>query len=425
MLTRDNVFYRICFDSLLEGICIADTSGRILLTNEALDSMFGYSRGSLVGMEIQKLVPIDKRRMHQKLFNSFVADPKPFTKGKGREFMALHAEGHLFDVEIGLNFFHYKEERYIKALISNIQSRKEREWQIRRQNRDLEKEVERQTRQLQYTVLELEQSNLQLREEVLERMLAEKRAMKSLEKEKELNMMQTKFLSLASHEFKTPLSGILTSAGLIDKYNARAPNKKISNHVSTIKKLVYQLNAILDDFLYLENIESDNFGYQLKEFNPVSLIKKIVKDSGALLKQGQEIVTEFPERNQNVIQDKKVLDMIIRNLLYNAIKYSANTSKIFLKLSIGEEMKLTVSDQGIGIPENALPHVFDRFYRAKNALAVQGTGIGLNIVKRHLDRLKGVITIESALNKGTTVRIGLPLEREVPNGNRKKFVDQT
>ena len=94
-------------------------------------------------------------------------------------------------------------------------------------------------------------------------------------------------------------------------------------------------------------------------------------------------------------------------------------SEIYLKLEIQKELKLTVKDEGIGIPEKALPHVFDRFYRAKNALAVQGTGIGLNIVKRHLDRLQGVIAIESTLNKGTTVRVGLPLGQEVLNRNRK------
>jgi hypothetical protein len=312
-------------------------------------------------------------------------------------------------LEIGLNYFKYEGHIFGKALISEIGTRKEKEFKIKEHNRNLENEVEKQNIELTHVVAELEKSNLMLKEEIKDRIKAEKNAKIALEKEKELSLMQTKFMALASHEFKTPLSGILTSAGLIEKYQQIGSEVKILNHAATIKNLVYQLNAILDDFLYVESIESEKYSFQLSRFKICQVINKIVEEAQPVLKEGQKIEVIPCENPIEICQDQKVIDIIIRNVLYNAIKYSPTDSRVEMKMYMEDDLIIVIKDEGIGIPPEAKNHVFEKFYRAKNALPVQGTGIGLNIVKRHLNKLNGSILLESEENVGTKVILKIPL----------------
>ena len=409
MVKNDEVFYKICFDSLIDGICVVDNKGLIVMNNSSLDEIFGYTKGELLHKRIDMLIPEAHRISHKSHFESYLIIPKKYSKDKDREFSGLHKNGSILDLEIGLNYFEYNGIFYAKALISKIGTRKLKELRIKEQNRNLENEVEKRNNELTRVIAELEKSNLMLKDEIKDRIKAEKNAKIALEKEKELNLMQTKFMSLASHEFKTPLSGILTSAGLIEKYNQIGASDKINNHSITIKNLVYQLNAILDDFLYLEGIESENYSFQLSHFTFCKVINKIVEEAKPVLKDGQTIDIIPCKSSIEVFQDQKVIDIIIRNVLYNAIKYSNKGSKVELKMHVDDELVVIIKDEGIGIPSESKSHVFERFYRAKNALPIQGTGIGLNIVKRHIEKLNGSIFLESEENKGTTVVLKIPL----------------
>ena len=409
MVKSEEVFYKICFDSLQEGICVANRDGIIIMNNYAIEEIFGYDEGELLGQKIEMLIPKANRDSHRDFYDAFLKNRKKQKIGKGREFFGLHKNGSILDLEIGLNYFELNGEIYAKALVSEISARKRRENRIRAHNRTLENEVKKGTNQLTSVVKELERSNKMLKDEIKERILAEKKAKKAFEKEKEFNLMQTKFVSLASHEFKTPLSGILTSAGLIEKYNQSRPNEKIENHVRTIKTLVYQLNSILDDFLYLERVESDDYSFQVSQFKMCDLVGAIVQDSQPLMKEGQWIDVIQCNNPIDILHDQKVIGIVIRNVLYNAIKYSPEHSKIEMKIELDDELTIKIRDWGIGIPKEATNHVFDRFFRARNAILVQGTGIGLNIVKRHMDRLKGSIEVQSEENSGTTVILKLPI----------------
>jgi PAS domain S-box-containing protein len=409
MVKSDEVFYKICFDSLQEGICVANQDGIIIMNNYAIEEMFGYDEGELLGKKIELLMPEANREAHRNFFDAYLNNHKKRKIAKGREFFGLHKNGSILDLEIGLNYFELNGEIYAKALVSEISARKRRENRIKAHNRTLEYEVKKGTDKLTTVVTELERSNKMLKDEIKERTLAEKKAKRAFEREKEFNLMQTKFVSMASHEFKTPLSGILTSAGLIEKYNQQQPHEKIENHVKTIKTLVYQLNSILDDFLYLERIESDNYSFQVSQFKMCDLVSSIVQDSQPLLKEGQWIDVVQCSNPVDILHDQKVIGIIIRNVLYNAIKYSLEHSKIEMKIELNDQLTISIRDWGIGIPKEAANHVFDRFFRARNALPIQGTGIGLNIVKRHMDKLHGSIKVESEENMGTTVILKLPI----------------
>jgi len=412
MRKNDEVFYKICFDSLLEGLCITNEEGRIVIINSAFEEIFGYDEAELLGKKIERLIPESHRSLHIKHFQNYLKSPKKYKKGKGREFIGLHKNGRILDLEIGLNYFEYEGVFFAKALVSEIGTRKQKELRIKEKNRNLEFEVQERTSQLIRVVSKLESSNLKLKEKIKEKIIAENRAKIAFEKEKELNMMQKKFISMVSHEFKTPLSGMMTSASLIEKYNEIQGNKKISNHAGTVKRLVIQMNSILDDFISLEKTESENYPLRLSKFKFCDLINKIVNDAQVILKEGQRIEVTPCELPIEVWQDKKVVEIIVNNILYNAIKYSPVHSVIKIKIRRNDLLKISVEDPGIGIPKEAQQYIFDRFFRANNALTIQGTGIGLNTVKRYLEKLNGSIEIKSEENQGTKVILKLPIDHK-------------
>ena len=422
MIKGDEIFYKICFDSLLEGICIANEDRRIVMNNSALEDIFGYEKDELLGQKIDILIPEANRKIHQHHFDTYLKSPKKHKMGEGGEFKGRRKTGEMLDLEIGLNYFSHEGEFYVKVLISEISTRKKKEIHIKQKNRELKQEVQAHTAKLMIAVAELERSNHQLKEEIKDRVIAENKAKISFEKEKELNMMQTKFITLASHEFKTPLSGILTSAGLIEKYNEAARDPKISKHVDTIKMLVIQLNHILDDFLFMEKSENEDYELNLSKFKFCDVLDKLVKDADAILKQGQDL--EFtPCKSSSIVwQDRKIIEIIIKNVLYNAIKYSPEHKVIKMKAEKNHFLKVTIEDEGIGIPKEALDHVFERFYRAKNALPIQGTGLGLNVAKRYLEKLNGRIDIQSEENRGTRGVSGRTRVRRRPPCKRQRAV---
>lgn len=253
--------------------------------------------------------------------------------------------------------------------------------------------------------------------EKLERKVEERtqQLTEALAKEKELNELKTRFLSLVSHEFKTPLSSILTSITLLGKYTDTDQQKKRDKHVHTIKNKVKYLDAILNDFLSVERLDSGKVRYRIESFALSKTINEVVYNSNMLLKAGQKI--QYPENIDNILVrfDEKTLELALSNLVHNAIKYSPEGTLIDLVVAIEEnQFMLKVIDQGIGIPQEEQKHIFDRYFRAGNALLTQGTGIGLNIAKQHLENLGARLEFSSVEHKGSTFIIYLPKE---PNPN--------
>ncbi|WP_346883544.1 PAS domain-containing sensor histidine kinase [uncultured Algibacter sp.] len=233
----------------------------------------------------------------------------------------------------------------------------------------------------------------------------------ALQVEKELNELKTKFLSLVSHEFKTPLSGILTSSTLIGKYTESEQQDKRDKHIKTIQNKVKYLNNIINDFLSIERLENGKVNYKFSQFSLSKVINEVVYDANMLLKEGQKI--NYPDNSDNIVInfDEKILELVLTNLISNAIKYSPEHTQIEIKAMIVDQMMtIEVKDSGIGIPEEEQKFIFNRYFRAENALITQGTGIGLNIVKSHLENLGGTITFTSISNKGTSFIINIPIK---------------
>ena len=231
----------------------------------------------------------------------------------------------------------------------------------------------------------------------------------ALAKEKELNELKTKFLSLVSHEFKTPLSGILTSSMLLSKYKLESQQHNRDKHIRIITEKVHYLNTILNDFLSIERLETGKVNYKFSTFRLSKVLNEVVYNANMLLKEGQEV--KYPDNIDDVFltQDEKTIELALSNLLHNAIKYSSEHSVITIKITQNvKETVFEISDTGIGIPEKDQKNIFNRYFRAENALTTQGTGIGLNIVKSNIENLGGSMSFTSEEHVGSTFTLHIP-----------------
>ena len=398
---KDNIF-KILSESISEGIVIVNEKQEIVASNDAASRMFGYTPDELLGENLSILIPREYKNTHPKQVGEFLKKSDPRQMGHGRDLYGQRKDGNVFPVEAGLNPFEIYGSKYVMALVTDISVRKKQEKEIIELNLYLEQKVEARTKELKQTIKEL-------KEEVLKRKKAENKIMESLRKERELNELKTKFLSLVSHEFKTPLSGILTSATLVGKYTETVHQEKREKHLRTIQNKVKYLNNILNDFLSIERLESGKATYKFDVFPLSKVVNEVIYNANMLLKDGQRI--NYPQNIDDILVnfDEKILELSLTNLINNAIKYSAEYTVIdVVVIPQKDSLSIKIIDQGMGIPEKEQKYVFNRYFRAENALLDQGTGIGLNIVKSHLENLDGTITFESEEGKGSTFTITFP-----------------
>ncbi|MAP80802.1 MAG: PAS domain-containing sensor histidine kinase [Aequorivita sp.] len=400
---KKSKIFKILSESISEGIVIVNAKQEIVTSNEAADNMFGYKHGELLGKDLSTLIPRKYHHNHHHQVDNFMQKSDSRQMGHGRDLYGLRKDGTTFPVEAGLNPFKVSGAKYVMALVTDITVRKNQELQIVELNAQLENRIELRTKELKQTILELE-------EEVTRRKQAEHRIKESLRKERELNELKTKFLSLVSHEFKTPLSGVLTSATLAGKYTKTEQQDKRDKHLKTIQSKVKYLNNILNDFLSIERLESGKATYKFESFPLSKVINEVIYNSNMLLKDGQRII--YPSNIEDIIVnfDEIILELALTNLINNSIKYSPEFTQISVVVRPHDnQLSIDVIDEGMGIPKDEQKYIFNRYFRAENALLNQGTGIGLNIVKSHLENLNGSISFESEEGKGSKFTITFPI----------------
>ena len=228
----------------------------------------------------------------------------------------------------------------------------------------------------------------------------------SLDREKQLNIMKSAFISMASHEFRTPLTAIMSSTFLAEKYTENNQADKSMKHFDRIKSSVNNLIELLDDFLAIDKLEQGKMESTQEQFDLHNFLYELVDTLNNMCKPGQQIMFRFTGKNE-VLIDKKTLRNILLNLLSNAIKYSEKDIQLATEIKNGL-LCIAVKDQGIGIPEEEHKNMFGKFFRASNAYQVQGTGLGLNIVKHYVELMNGTISFESQVNVGTSFYVELP-----------------
>jgi PAS domain S-box-containing protein len=400
---KNSPVFELLTEAVSEGIVVVNSRQQIISTNSSLNQMFGYKKGELIGKSLDILIPTRFKKQHGSHVDGFMENSEKRQMGHGRHLFGCKKDGTEFPVEAGLSPFNIYDKRYVMALVIDITVRKQQEEEIRELNTRLEEKIKDRTRELEKTVERLS-------DEIERRKEAENKMHESLQKERELNELKTKFLSLVSHEFKTPLSGIHSSATLVGKYTRADHQDKREKHIKTIQSKVKYLNNILDDFLSIERLETGKVSYKFSTFPISKVINEVIYDANMLLKVGQRI--NYPEGIDNIVVsfDEKILELTFTNLLNNAIKYSGENSVIDIAVKTENEcLVITVRDEGIGIPKKEQKFIFNRYFRAENALLNQGTGIGLNIVKTHLENLGGTITFTSEVGQGSVFKITIPL----------------
>lgn len=501
MQDRDNKLYALLFETATEGLLVASADGSIKLVNPRISEIFGYDQQELKSLNVDDLLPKHLRAKHTQHRENYTKSPHKRPMGKGYDLIGVRKDGSSVPIEISLNYYRDGEDLMVMALIMDVTERKQQEAEISMMNKNLEKRVQKRTKELrdsqqlyrsiaknfpngtinvlnrkfeyvfvdgevfdrlnmtsdkllgknylQYVpeskrnelmislnqVLERKNQSFELKnlnqyylintvgleneqgeidrillveQNITPQKLAEEKTLASLEKERQLNELKSRFVSMASHEFRTPLSTVLSSLSLIEKYDMAGVQDKKVKHYQRIRGSVRHLTSILNDFLSLEKVEAGKVTVNLNKLSIKDLVEEIVEQHQEMAKPGQQIELgyiglEMAQTDQNMFR------IILSNLMSNASKYSPPDTLINVSVKVEtHRMELVVKDRGIGIPFEDQANLFSRFFRAKNAVNLEGTGLGLSIVKRYVEMLSGEISFFSAADEGTTFTVILP-----------------
>jgi PAS domain S-box-containing protein len=394
--------FEAIFQESAIGIIVTNSSFEIILCNRFADKLFGFDENELIGENISLLIPNHlKDRHHGHL--THLGHEKPISRpmGVGLDLKAKRKDGSLFPIEISLSHFKAAQSMHYIAFVSDVTLKRKVEMelilknqQINQLNETLEQEVAARTQALQNTLDKLEINTKEL--EI------------SLEKEKVLGDLKTRFVSMASHEFRTPLTSILGSATLIEKYAKAEDQPKREQHINRIKSSVSHLTEILEEFLSVGKLEDGKLEIHPAEFSIRDFIQDILSDFSTY---NQSIRFEL-EVDFTCFQDSSILRKVIFNGLSNALKFSEK--EVVLQVIRNDTYaELCIIDQGIGISEEDQKHLFQRFFRGGNATVIQGTGLGLHLIDRYMRLLGGKVEIRSELNKGTELCLQLPINRKL------------
>ncbi|AMR30079.1 PAS domain-containing sensor histidine kinase [Mucilaginibacter sp. PAMC 26640] len=379
----------------IDGIITIDDRGKIELINPAACALFDYEPDEVIGENIKILMPDPDKNQHDNFLYRYQATGKVNVIGVGREVLGLRKDGTIFPFRLGLSEVQFFGRRIFTGFIHNLSKEKEAERKLKDYAAHLEELVEERTMALKDTVkaLQVAQDDLKV----------------LLHKEKELGLLKSRFVSMASHEFRTPLTSVKLSASLIEKYAEPLKSENITKHVGKIKNAVGNLTIILNDFLSLEKLEAGKEEVNYLNFDLVKFSEELTEEMQVIAKKNQYIIYLHSGIHSMVRLDQNLLKNCINNLITNAIKYSGENTFIDFNTEINEtHCIITVKDNGIGIPEADQKHLFEAFFRAHNTGTIPGTGLGLNIVTRYAGLMNGSVNFKSEVNKGTLFTISFP-----------------
>ncbi len=341
-------------DNASDGIISIEKSGAILSINQAAARIFGYQQEEVFGKNIKMLMPEPDHSQHDQYLENYHTTGVRKIIGIGREVTGRKKDGTHFPLHLNVSEVAVKGGIIYTAVLRDLTVREALNTQI------------------------------------------------------ELNELKSRFVSMASHEFRTPLTSILSSVSIIKRYSEKGIPEKQNKHILRIQNSVKNLTSILNDFLSLEKLESGKVNLNISEIDLTEFVAETIEDLEPTLKEGQQILHAHTGENK-IIQDAHLLKNILFNLLSNAVKYSPNGEDITINSSTAnQKLTIEVIDQGIGIPLEDQKHMFTRFFRANNVINIKGTGLGLTIVKRYIDLMEGDIGFKSTPGEGSCFTVNIP-----------------
>ncbi|MEP6713455.1 MAG: PAS domain-containing sensor histidine kinase [Ferruginibacter sp.] len=379
--------YEALFDHASMGIVVVDSRGIILSVNPFALQLFCYTINEIIDKHIEILIPNRFHHRHVEHRENYTHNPKSRPMGVGMDLFAVKKNGTEFPVEVSLGTYEKHGDKNVIAFISDISIRKNAEAEIIKLNDELEATVAQRTKELTDAMHQLEKSKEELS--------------RSLAKEKELSILKSRFVSMASHEFRTPLSTVLSSSYLIEKYINTDEQPKRERHLQRIVSSVNMLTDLLNDFLSVGKIEEGKIPVRISYFNISTHINAVIEEIKNNLKPNQQIKYKH-EGETEVELDSSLMKHIIMNLVSNASKFSAEGSSIEVETTATEkQLLLRVKDNGIGISKEDQNHLWERFFRGANVANIKGTGLGLHIIAKYAELMNGTTACNSELEKGT------------------------
>jgi two-component system sensor kinase FixL len=392
---KNQALLNAIIENAIDGIITINELGVVETINPSACRLFLYTPDEVIGQNIALLMPSPDREKHDSYIGNYKSSGIPHIIGHDRDVLGRKKDGNIFPFRLGVSEVKFEEKRIFAGFIHDMSHQKEAESRLMQYTQHLEELVKDRTLSLNETIEVLTQT----KEEVTN----------TLEKEKELNKLKSRLLSMASHEFRTPLSTIQLSTALIHRYIEDLNNPKVEAHILKIKSAIANLTEILNDFLLLEKTESNTIVLNVSCFDFQSFISEIISELKLLTKKKQKIINIINEESALVKIDKNLLKNCIINLVSNAIKYSGEETQIEIWTTLNTTtITINVKDNGIGIPQEDQEHLFEAFFRAHNTGNIPGTGLGLHIVSRYVALMKGTISFNSTLNKGTLFTLELP-----------------
>lgn len=410
--------FKAVFENAVDGMIIISNRGLIRMANPAVINLFQYELSEILNKNIKMLMPEPYHSEHDGYLHNYQSTRTAKIIGIGREVKGRKKDGTVFPFSLGVSEVIVGDDIMYAGVIHDLTEQKKREVEIQDLNLELEKKVKTRTEELSEVVNKLLKTNslyeleIKQRAEIQDALAQSEGELRvALGKEKELGELKSRFVSMASHEFRTPLSTILSSVSLIERYRDNEQIEKREKHIHRIKDSVKNLTGILNDFLSLSKLEEGKVNINKTTFVWKEYIDTLVEEFTPQLKENQKIVHTYEDEALEVTSDTHLLTNIFNNICSNAIKYSMAGSTIYCNQKVvRNRLVIEIKDEGLGIPQEEQKHLFSRFYRATNVSNIQGTGLGLTIVKRYVDLLGGEISFSSTEGKGTTFTINLPLK---------------
>ncbi len=375
--------YRDLFNHAHEPILIIRPEGEIVLeANDRACKVYGYDYNEFIGLSL-KDISKDPDKGDEKLAE---------TMEKGYfinfETVQFNKDGKELYFDVNASIIEYQGEKVILSLNRDITERVLAERELDNYKNTLEQLVEDRTATLA---------------EVNERL------QKALEAEKELSTLRARFISTASHEFRTPLTTIQASSELLLRYFSKWDDSKKISILKRVQNSAEYMNGLIENVLTLNRSESGRVTFNPKETEIVSLCSTIIEETTLLAKPEHKIEFDYPEYDIKGLYDALLIRQLLSNLLSNAVKYSPEGGVIKLKVGkVNENVFFEVADNGIGISEDDKQNLFEPFFRGSNISNIPGTGLGLSILKKAVDLHKGTLEFQSRLNYGTTFKVTLP-----------------
>ena len=403
-LSESDRLHKSVVEHSLDGTIILDKELSVVYANDEIFRITGYQLDELYDNDFSGVIhPDHLDKVKNALFNFFSNPVNDYRF----EFDILKKSKDRRNVYVSCSVVDdFQGSPAIIIQMLDTTDIKEAERRMREINKELEQRVTERTKQLEEAMNELKVEIAVRKKAEIELKEAKEEVQNALDKEKELNQLKTRFISMISHEYRTPLTVILTSSYLIEQFYEGSNQEQFNKFLNKIRGSVESMTQLLEDVLKIGKADSGKLDLQPEKVNLLSLFSDIIEEIRVVDKEKHEFDFNYTLSNSDILSDEKNLRHIFQNLLSNAAKYSPEADKVKITLTEKDDHHIIqIIDYGIGIPEEDQEHLFQSFHRAGNVGAISGTGLGLAIVKRCSEALGGNIRVDSEIGKGTTFTV--------------------